>query len=100
MPIAQSVSRAADDSGSFGARPVQVLRSPLHGDSDKIDFSIVIPAHDRPAQLRHCLDAIATLKYPRDHYEVIVVDDGSAHDLAPAVLPFLACLRVTLLRQN
>ena len=79
---------------------MQVLRSALHGDSDKIDFSIVIPAHNRPAQLRNCLDAIAILKYPHDRHEVIVVDDGSTQDLAPVVLPFLACLRVTLLRQH
>lgn len=102
MPIAQSVARAAGNGGSSEARRVQVLCSSLLERSDtlEIDFSIVIPAHNRPAQLRNCLDAIATLKYPRDRCEVIVVDDGSTQVLTPAVVPFLNRLHITLLRQH
>jgi GT2 family glycosyltransferase len=101
MPIAQSVARAAGPGGAPEAPRVKVLCSSAtdRGDTLEIDFSIVIPAHNRPAQLRDCLDAIATLNFPRERFEVIVVDDGSAQDLAPAVVPFLTRLRITLLRQ-
>ncbi len=42
-----------------------------------VDFSIIIPTYDRPTQLNGCLQALARLEYPRDRFEVIVVDDGS-----------------------
>ncbi len=46
--------------------------------SDPIAFTIVIPTYKRPAELRNCLEAVACLDYPRDRFEVLAVDDGSA----------------------
>ncbi len=40
------------------------------------NFSIVIPTVDRRSELARCLAAIERLDYPREAYEVIVVDDG------------------------
>jgi len=40
-------------------------------------FSIVIPTYRRPERLAACLQSLAALDYPRDRFEVIVVDDGS-----------------------
>ncbi len=40
-------------------------------------FSIIVPTFSRPAQLAACLHSLASLDYPRDRFEVIVVDDGS-----------------------
>ena len=40
--------------------------------------SIVIPTHDRPAELRACLEALARQDVPSEQFEVVVVDDGSA----------------------
>ncbi len=40
-------------------------------------FSIIIPTYNRPKQLGLCLGALSELNYPRDRFEVIVVDDGS-----------------------
>jgi GT2 family glycosyltransferase len=40
-------------------------------------FSVIVPTHGRPAELTRCLEALAHLDYPRDRFEVIVVDDGS-----------------------
>ena len=40
-------------------------------------FSVVVPTFDRPRKLEECLAALARLEYPRDDYEVVVVDDGS-----------------------
>jgi glycosyltransferase involved in cell wall biosynthesis len=41
-------------------------------------FSIVVPAFDRPRQFLSCLEALRGLEYPRDRFEVIVVDDQGA----------------------
>lgn len=40
-------------------------------------FSIVVPTRARLARLRVCLDALANSEYPKDQFEVIVVNDGS-----------------------
>jgi GT2 family glycosyltransferase len=48
-------------------------------------FSIVVPTRDRPAKLATCLASLRALDYPRERYEVIVVDDGSSEDLEPVV---------------
>jgi len=39
-------------------------------------FSIVIPTYQRPFELARCLEAIENLNYPKEKFEVIVVDDG------------------------
>lgn len=44
-------------------------------------FSIIIPTYNRPQQLANCLQSLAALDYPRDRFEVIVVDDGGAQAL-------------------
>jgi len=62
-------------------------------------FSIVIPTYGRPRQLAACLQAIAQLRYPRERFEAIVVDDGSGLSLDPAVDPVRDRVDVTLLRQ-
>ena len=43
-------------------------------------FSVVVPTYNRPARLAACLAAVAALDYPRDAFEVVVVDDGSDAD--------------------
>jgi glycosyltransferase involved in cell wall biosynthesis len=62
-------------------------------------FSIVIPTYNRPERLASCLRSLTRLNYPRDGFEVIVVDDGSAQPMAPTVEPFGSALNLTLLRQ-
>lgn len=49
--------------------------------------SIVIPTRERPQALQNCLRALAQLDYPRDGFEVIVVDDGSRVNLEPVIAP-------------
>jgi GT2 family glycosyltransferase len=63
-------------------------------------FSIIIPTYNRPVQLAACLEALCRLDYPRNHLEVIVVDDGSRTSLQPAVGCFFDQLDVTLLTQT
>lgn len=61
-------------------------------------FSIVIPTYQRPQQLAVCLQALTRLDYPRNRFEVIVVDDGGGISLDESVAPFRAALNITLLR--
>jgi GT2 family glycosyltransferase len=39
--------------------------------------TIVVPTYNGAGKLRACLDSVATLEYPRDRLETIVVDNGS-----------------------
>lgn len=62
-------------------------------------FSVVIPTYNRPERLSNCLTAIAQLNFPRDRFEVIVVDDGSKTSMETIVVPFRDLLQMTLIRQ-
>jgi glycosyltransferase involved in cell wall biosynthesis len=42
-----------------------------------IDFSIIIPAKNEEKYLAGCLDSINAINYPKDLFEIIVVDNGS-----------------------
>jgi glycosyltransferase involved in cell wall biosynthesis len=59
-------------------------------------FSIVIPSCARSRQLAACLQSLTCLDYPRDRFEVIVVDDGSETLPEDVVAPFCNQLDVTL----
>ncbi len=63
-------------------------------------FSIIVPTYNRPRQLADCLRALSALDYPRQHFEVIVVDDGSASPLAEVVAPFHPLFQLTLVTQD
>ncbi len=96
--MAEIVSRGKGDAVHPKRRGPELLCSASLGGGE-IEFSIVVPAHNRPLRLSQCLQAIATLAFPVTRYEVIVVDDGSEESLEPVVVPFLSHLNITLLRQ-
>ncbi len=50
--------------------------------------SIIIPVFNDSERLSACLSALHNQTYPRDRYEIIVVDNGSKEDPRPAVDPF------------
>ena len=53
--------------------------------------SVIIPTYNRKDQLRETLDSLAQQTYPRERFEVIVVDDGSTDGtgtIAEEVFPF------------
>jgi GT2 family glycosyltransferase len=62
-------------------------------------FSIVIPTYNRPQLLTACLASLTKLDYPRDRFEVIVVDDGSKLSLKDAIALFQESLHLTLISQ-
>jgi len=47
--------------------------------------SIIIPVHNGEVYMRKCLDALIKQDYPKDGYEVIVVDNGSS-DRTPEIV--------------
>ena len=62
-------------------------------------FSVVVPSYDRPAELTACLNSLADLDYPRDRFEVIVVDDGSRAPIEPLARTFEGRLRLRVIRR-
>lgn len=50
---------------------------------EPIGLSVIVPACDRVRILSDVVTRLASQAYPRDHYEVIVVDDGSREDPTP-----------------
>jgi len=62
-------------------------------------FSIVIPTYGRNQQLAVCLERLTSLEYPRDRFEVIVVDDGSKAPPSAVVTSFSGRLNVQLCTQ-
>lgn len=53
----------------------------------ELEFSVIVPTRARLPQLRRCLAALADQQFPRQRFEVVVVNDGS-----PA-LPEAECAR-------
>src|SRR5579871_2092690 len=43
----------------------------------EILFSIILCTYNREKHIKRCLDSLVGLHYPKDKYEIIVVDDGS-----------------------
>lgn len=64
------------------------------------DFSIVVPTYNRPDELAHCLKVLSALDYPKDRFEVIVVDDGSDEPAESVVARWSDKLRIQCLRQG
>lgn len=68
--------------------------------TDILFFSIIIPTYNRPAKLTGCLQSLECLDYPRDRFEVVVVNDGSENPVEPVVSSFSNRLNITLLTQS
>ena len=62
-------------------------------------FSVIVPSHNRPRQLSSCLEALKRLDYPKDRFEVIVVDDGSRESPQGVLDDLGGGLSVRLVRQ-
>ncbi len=50
-----------------------------------IEISVIIPTYNAADKLKECLDALEKQHFPRDKYEIIVVDDGSTDTTASIV---------------
>lgn len=63
-------------------------------------ISIIIPTYNRPERLTSCLESLTKLNYPRDRFEVVVVDDGSKTSLESVAAPFYSKFELKLLKQR
>ena len=63
------------------------------------DFSVVIPTYRRTRQLAACVKAFSRIDYPRDRFELIIVDDGSPESSEPVLLRWRDQLDVRFVRQ-
>ena len=73
--------------------------TPERGRPDEWRISVIIPTRDRPEELRLCLEGFAGQTVPREQFEVIVVDDGSATDITPVVSAFAPRINLTVERR-
>jgi len=62
-------------------------------------FSVIIPTRNRLPQLAVCLEALASLDYPHNYFEVIVVDDSNERSPEDVVAQFHRRLNVSLIAQ-
>ncbi|QLQ36467.1 glycosyltransferase family 2 protein [Micromonospora robiginosa] len=63
-------------------------------------LSVVVPAHENGAALDATLHSLTRQSLPRDDFEVIVGDDGSAVPLAPVAEKYADRLAVTCVRSE
>jgi len=58
------------------------------------EFTVVVPTVGRPRYLEGCLAALAALDYPRDRFEVVVVNDGGGDPTTEVIERFADRLQV------
>ena len=84
-----------------GAGSASSRKTEAAGRADAVEpfCSIIVPTYRRPAELAGCLGALAALDYPRERFEVVVVDDGGEAPLDAVVAGFRDRLDLTLLTE-
>jgi GT2 family glycosyltransferase len=65
-------------------------------------FSVIVPTHGRPEQVSRCLSALAASGFSREHFEVLIVDDGRTLNPAQceALCSSAAGLQVSIVGQD
>jgi GT2 family glycosyltransferase len=59
----------------------------MEAEANRLYVSVIIPTYNDRDRLYLCLQALEKQSYPRDRYEVVVVDNGSDSPLAQEDLP-------------
>ncbi|MEG4493081.1 glycosyltransferase [Microcoleus sp. D3_18_C4] len=62
-------------------------------------FSIIVPTYNRPDKLAACIQSFVEIEYPRDKFQVIVVNDSTEISVENTISPFQNQLNITLLTQ-
>lgn len=70
------------------------------GSSRVPSFSVVIPTCDRPKSLAQCLRSLCLIDYPREDFEVVIIEDGGTSPLDTLVTDYSQRLRIRHLRQE
>jgi glycosyltransferase involved in cell wall biosynthesis len=53
-----------------------------------VKFTVIIPTYNRPKSIVGCLECLYQSRYPRDRFEIIVIDDGSDESYSEAMAEF------------
>src|SRR5687767_14260928 len=64
---------------------------PLAPDSSQPSVSVIIPVYNDTERLLRCLEALEAQTYPRNRFEVIVVDNGSDVPVADTLNRHAGC---------
>ena len=56
--------------------------------------SVIVPVLNMPRAIRRCVEALLAQSYPRDRYEIIIVDNGSTDDTVRVIGEYPARLLV------
>ena len=67
---------------------------------EKLFFSVIVPTYKRPHKLIKLLEALTKQTFPKDRFEVIVVDDVGDILLNTIAAPFQRALNLTLVCQE
>lgn len=101
-----SGSQAGDDevvTATMGASrsptTTEVPVQPMAAHQELPKFSVIIPVLNGEKVIGQCLDALRQLHYPRESFEVIVVDNGSTDGTWDAVRRGSSGLNLTILRK-
>ena len=66
--------------------------------TDNIKVSAVMPAYNRADSIGHAVSSV--LNQTHQHWELIIVDDGSTDGLSQVLQPYLKDRRIALIRQD
>lgn len=90
--LISGISKAGQYAGTNGN-----LKHPVR---EKLFFSVVVPTYRRPHDLAKLLEALSQQTFPKDGFQVIVLDDGGGILLDTVVAPFRKILNLTLVCQE
>ncbi|MEG4214816.1 glycosyltransferase [Microcoleus sp. Pol14C6] len=62
-------------------------------------FSIIVPTYNRPDKLAACIQSFVEIEYPRDKFQVIVVNDSTEISVENTISAFQNQLNIKLLTQ-
>ncbi|MCD6406832.1 glycosyltransferase family 2 protein [Candidatus Aerophobetes bacterium] len=65
-----------------------------------VEVSIIIPSYNRKEILKSCLEALFNQNFPKDDYEIILIDDGSTDDTEKMVKSLSPPCRLTYIKNE
>jgi glycosyltransferase involved in cell wall biosynthesis len=75
-----SFAWASDEDRRTGVVPADSPAAPPNGLSEHPFVSVVLPTHNRAGMLRDAWAGLLAQTYPRDRFEVVLINDNSADD--------------------
>lgn len=65
-----------------------------------VEVSVVIPTYNRKEKLTKTLDSLSKQDFPKEKFEVVIVDDGSEQDVHSVVESFKRILDIKYIKQK